>query len=453
MRLYAHPKSLPRSEVFALRVNDRPVEVLHTGVADFAILALEPADFPARVEVAVTGEPFHRATVRPLAKGITAAADSRVARFTLDRPEKLSIDLEGRKALYLFAQPPENNPPAADTTGVVTFPSGQITEVPVLALNAGQTLYLPGGSVFKGRIQIRGQGGVRVCGHGIIDGSFHDQARDGAPPCVILDRCDQALVEDVTMIRPQGWMLLLGACRGVTVRNLKQIGEVMSSDGIDIVGCRDVLVEDCFLHNNDDCVVVKACHVNAGKTDGTAVDARANVENIRVRRCTFANWTAGNAMEIGHELSTETVRDIVFEDIDVLHVHGTGAVFSIHNYDRALVEAVRFERIRIEHCYDKFIDFRISRSRFSSDAGRGRVRGVVLRDIRWHTSPYNAGYTTSLVGGRDEAHPIEDVVLEQIRLDDRLVRHLDELEIHARHCRGLRVADPAPFQRDALAPV
>jgi polygalacturonase len=29
---------------------------------------------------------------------------------------------------------------------------------------------------------------------------------------------------------------------------------VIGSDGIDIVGSRDVLVEGCFLRNNDDCV-------------------------------------------------------------------------------------------------------------------------------------------------------------------------------------------------------
>ena len=439
MRLYTHPRSLPRSTAFTLRVNDHPVEVLHTGVADFALLALDPADFPARVEVAALDGPLRDATVRPIAQNIPATIEDGVARFTLLRPEKLSIDLGGHKALYLFAQPPETNPPAPDASGVIRLPAGQITEIPVLTLEDGQTLHLPGGAVFKGRIQIKGRRGVRICGHGVIDGSFYDQARDGAPPCVILERCEDVLVEDVTMVRPQGWMLLLGACRGVAVRNLKQIGEVMSSDGIDIVGSRDVLVEDCFLHNNDDCVVVKACHVNAGKTDGTAVDARRDVENIRVRRCTFANWTAGNAMEIGHELSTASVRDIAFEEIDVLHVHGTGAVFSIHNYDRACVEDVRFERIRIEHCYDKFIDIRVSRSRYSSDAERGRVRRVLFRDITWHRSVYSPGYTVSLVGGWDPAHPVEDVALESVTINGRPVRDLDELEIHTRHCRDLRL--------------
>ena len=258
----------------------------------------------------------------------------------------------------------------------------------------------------------------------------------------MLERCPGVLVEDLTFVRPAGWMLLLGACAGATVRNLKQIGEVMSSDGIDVVGSRDVLIEDCFLHNNDDCVVVKAFVVGAKNVNGVQVDGRENVENVLVRRCTFANWFGGNAMEIGHELSVERVKNVVFRDIDVLHVHGTGAVFSLHNFDRALVEDVLFEDIRIEHCYDKFIDFRISRSRFSTDDQRGRMRNITIRNVTWHQSRYCPGYTTSLVGGWDADHLVEDVTLENIVINGRPVRHLDELEIHTRHCRGLRLLPP-----------
>ncbi|MBC8039507.1 MAG: hypothetical protein H7Y06_03110, partial [Opitutaceae bacterium] len=153
MQRYAHPKSLPRSTDFVLTINDLPVEVLATGVADFALCAMEPGDFPARVELTVKrAGPLSAPTLRPISKKLTATVESSVIRFTLERPEKLSVDFgwgQG-KPLYLFAQPPETNPPAPGAAGVVTFPAGQITEVPMLALEDGQTLYLPGGSVFKG---------------------------------------------------------------------------------------------------------------------------------------------------------------------------------------------------------------------------------------------------------------------------------------------------------------
>lgn len=128
----------------------------------------------------------------------------------------------------------------------------------------------------------------------------------------------------------------------------------------------------------------------------------------------------------------------------MLHVHGSGAVFSLHNYGRALVENILFEDIRIEHCYDKFIDFRVSRSRYTVDPDPGHIRGVVLRDILWHRADCNVGYTVSLVGGWDADHRVEDVALENIRINGTPVGHLDELEITTRYADGLRLRS-SPF--------
>lgn len=445
MHKYSHPKSLPRSTDLQLRLNGEPVEVLATGVADFAVCALAVDDFPLRIEVIATRSGALTApTIRPAAKKLSAEISNNIIRFTLLRPEKLSLDFGHRtQPLYLFAQPEETNPPAPGAKGVVTIPAGQITETPLLTLEDNQTLHLPGGSVLKGRIHIKGKSGIRICGHGIFDGSFYSKTAGENIPSIILEDCSGVLIEDITMVRPQSWMLVLAACKDATIRNLKQIGEVISSDGIDIVGSSDVLIEDCFLHNNDDCVVVKALDLGPRNVAGTKLDGRKNVERVLVQGCILANWTAGNAMEIGHELSVDHVRDIVFRDIDVLHVHGTGAVFSIHNNDRALISDVVFEDIRIEHCYDKLIDFRISKSRYSSDDERGRMRGITLRNIHWTRTPYNLGYTVSIIGGWDAEHTIEDVTLENIRVDGCIVTHLDELEIATRHCHGLRLVAPA----------
>jgi hypothetical protein len=395
------------------------------------------------VELAVN-RPFGSVHISPLSKHIDCKVDGSIITFHLNRPEKLSVNFGwGNKPFYLFANPRETSPPSPDDPHLVTIPAGKVTESPMFTLEDGQTLYLPGGSVLKARLHIKGKKSIRICGHGIIDGSFYDSSTDGCIPTLILERCPGALVEDITMIRPAGWMLMLAVSDGSVVRNLKQIGEVVSSDGIDVVGSSDVLIEDCFLHNNDDCVVIKAFEVGEKNLAQTRVDGRRNVENVIVRNCTLANWTSGNAMEIGHELSVDHVRDVIFRDIDVLHVHGTGAVFSLHNNDRALIKNVLFENIRIEHCYDKFLDFRISQSRFSTDSERGHIRGITLRDIHWTRSPYNPGYTISLVGGWDDAHRIEDITLDHIVIDGQAVRHIDELEITTRHCHGLRLIDPS----------
>ena len=440
MKTYTHPPGLARNPAAGLTINGLAVETLATGAADFSIVAMEPADFPARVEI--KAPPTTR--IRPLSADIACSAtDGRVA-FTLPRPMKLSVDPgDGSRPHYLFANPPETAPPAPGTPGVIALPPGEITEMPLLEMEDGQTLYLPGGSVFKGRIHVKGKSDILICGHGIFDGSLYGGATGERFPSIILERCTRALVEDITMVRPSRWMLVLAASRGVTVRNLKQIGEVLCSDGIDILGSSDVLVEDCFLHNNDDCIAVKAFELGAKNVDGVRIDARENIENILVQRCTMANWNGGNAMEIGHELSVDSVRGVTFRDIDVLHVHGHGAVFAIHDCDRATISDIVYDNIRVEHCYDKFIDFRITKSYYSTDAERGHIRGVELRNIHWDRSRYNSGYTVSIIRGADAGHAVEDVRIADFFLDGRRVENLDELEIAATHCKGLRLENTA----------
>ena len=439
MKIYIHPSDLPRNPSADLTINGHAIETLTTGVADFSIVALEPGDFPARVEI--NAPPT--TCIRPLAAGIPCTGSGGRVSFTLLHPIKLSIDRgNGSKPHYLFANPPETAPPEPDAPGVIALKAGEITEIPLLEMEEGQTLYLPGGSVLKGRIHVKGKSGIRICGHGIFDGGSDGQEHGAKRPSILLERCNGALVEDITMIRPCGWMLVLAACRGVTVRNLKEIGEVMCSDGIDILGSSDVLVEECFLHNNDDCIAIKAFELGAKNLDGVLVDARENIENVVVRRCTLANWKGGNAMEIGHELSVDSVRGVTFSDIDVLHVHGHGAVFAIHNCDRATISEILYENIRIEHCYDKLIDFRITKSYYTSDDERGHIRGVELRDIHWHRSRFNPGYTISIIRGADAEHSVEDVKIGRFSLNGCLVKDLDELEIAATHCQGLRLVAP-----------
>jgi hypothetical protein len=432
MKTQKQPEALPRSEVFSLAVNGWSLDVLHTGVADFAVCELETDDWPAEVEVVVRA-PVPSACLHPRSRGLEARVDGNRVVFRVDGPQKLSVAVGGCKPLYFFAGRAGATSLPAGGAGVIELAPGRVHEHELLTLEDGQTLHLPLGAVLRGRIHVRGRHGIRICGSGIFEGP-----PDGpAAPSIVLERCEDVVVEGLTMVRPRSWMLVPAACRGVTVRDVRQIGEVMSSDGIDVLGSSRVLIEDCFLHNNDDCVAIKAFLLGARNVEGVEIDARENVEEVTVRRCTLANWHGGNAMEIGHELSVGSVRHIRFEDIDVLHVHGTGAVFAIHNGDRARVEDVVFENIRIEHCYDKLIDIRIIESRFSSDRERGTIRNVRLDNIHWHRTPANAGYTVSLVGGADAAHRVEGVSIGRFFIDGRRVTDPDELGIHTRHCGDL----------------
>jgi len=428
---YTYAKSCPSSRVFRVRVNGRPVFVYHTGVADFACFS-----FAGRVEIEVEVEgAVKEAVIRPLSRGLKAAVEGERIRFGLSSAQNLQIEIDGRKPLHGHANPLETGAPKAAEPGVHYFKGGEVHEAGELVLKENERIYIEGGVVVRGVVLASQAEKVRVCGRGVLDGGY-SQPKNPAQRSLVFDRCRDVRVEDIVVIEPTRWMLVLGACERVHVRNLKEIGEVIASDGIDIVGSRDVLIEGCFLKNNDDCIAVKA--VNEGKGDGNPLPWKGNVENVLVRDSVLMNDGAGNAMEIGHELQAESIRNIVFRNIDVLHVHGHGAVFSIHNSDRAEVSDVLWENIRIEHCYDIMIDFRILKSRWSRDKERGTVRNVRLKDIFWNRSIYNPGYTKSIIGGWDAGHMIKDVVIQNFYCDGKKVTDADELDLFTKQVSGLR---------------
>jgi hypothetical protein len=153
-----------------------------------------------------------------------------------------------------------------------------------------------------------------------------------------------------------------------------------------------------------------------------------------VRDCVFINDRGGNATEIGYELRCDHVRNITFRNCDVLSVHGHGAPFAIHNGDHATVSDVLYEDIRVEHYYDKIIDFRVLHSQWNRDDERGQIRNISLRNIKIMPAIYNEGYTISVIGGYDAEHTVENIVLEEF--------YLGRAESH-----GLRSARSLPQAR------
>lgn len=426
--LRGQPRLQKRSDHYKVWVSDAEVDVLWAESADFAVL-----ECPCPVEFLVrTGGSMEGACIRPLSREITASGDGTSLRFSVQTPQNICVDVPGQKPLFLYINFPEPDRPDPRDPLVHYYAAGQIHEVGQLDLRSGETLYIEAGAVVRGCVRSSQARDVRICGHGILDGSGYSFAKGDRVQSIIFEQCEGVVVEDIVMIEPTSWMLVIGCCTNVRVRNLRQIGTCMSSDGIDICGSKDVIVEDCCLRNNDDNIAIKSLNLNGRHS------WRGNVENIRIRRCLFLNGQCGNAMEIGYELSADRVSRIVFEDIDVIGAHGEGAVFSIHNGDHATVEDVVWENIRVEHYWDKLVDFRVIQSRYSKDTTRGTIRGVRLKNIHVTHSEFNPGCSISLISGFQPSHPVEDVVFEDFHLNGDKVLDGDQLELHTRNALNVR---------------
>lgn len=96
-------------------------------------------------------------------------------------------------------------------------------------------------------------------------------------------------------------------------------------------------IEHCSSVPGDHCVAIKSKMPAA---------RRAPVERITVSDCVLYSEKFGNAATIGLELRTDTIDDILFCDIHVLHTDG--AAFSIDNANAATVANVRLENLWVE---------------------------------------------------------------------------------------------------------
>lgn len=410
------PADLPRCPVWEVRVDGVVVPVISTERGSFALWTGEG---PCTVEVSSPTR-LSEAWLRPRRLGIVPEVTARGLAFRLPAPCRALLDAPEAPHLHLFAEPA---PPPAPA-GARVLAAGTMTRAGTMTLGEGDCLWLERGAVLNAHLDMHGAG-VRLGGGGLITGVGLPRRRH-----IVADGCPGLRISDLIVTDPGGWSVVLGACDGAEIDDLHVLspGAGAGTDGLDLVGCSRVRVRRAYIVAGDDGIVIKAF---TPPEPGLSDWARP-VSDIQATDCIIGTY-GGHGMEIGHELTIDSVEDVTFRDIDVLFAHGFGAPFGIHDGDHAAIRRVRWERIRIEHCYHQILDLRVMRSRFSKDAGRGSIAEVSFTDIDWWTTPYNAGYTLGSIAGFDAAHRVAGVRFQRFRRDGIPMSSADELDLLFRH--------------------
>jgi len=117
--------------------------------------------------------------------------------------------------------------------------------------------------------------------------------------------CTNVLIEDVTILDYPFWCVHPTFCTNVTIRGLVLDSHNSNNDGIDPDSCTDVLMEDCWLDQSDDCVAIKAGRDNSAWRRGRPC------ENIVIRNMP-SNF---EGVAIGSEISGG-VRNVFIYDCD-----------------------------------------------------------------------------------------------------------------------------------------
>ncbi|UCC96525.1 MAG: hypothetical protein JSW66_11855 [Phycisphaerales bacterium] len=455
---YPAPPGADKADDFAVTVNGKEIFVYDSQVAAFAYFS-----FGGKVTVSVMPDrEVDSVDIRPKNHRIASSIKGRAIDFQLDRPCNLSVEIDEdiKKPLFLFANPLETNRPKPGDKNVRYFEAGRIHRAGEIKLESDQTVYIAGGAIVRGRIRAEGAENVRVLGRGILDGS----GRDYKTQMVKLSGCSDVELNGIIVFNSFGWTLVPVKSDNVRFFNVKVVGWRDNDDGIDIVGCRNLSVESCFLRTKDDCIAIKAspAYFEEGES------GLRNVQNVRVIDSVLWNAEWGNAMEIGFELQTQSVSDILFRNCDIIHVE-RGGTFTIHNGDFARVEDIRFQDIRVEDSRDKLIEFRVGLSIYSADcpwglargnpqrkrsplgqwvaldakqqeayaSRRGHIRNVHFRNI----AVTGRELAKSYLVGYDDTHGVENVRIENLQFNGRRIESAEAGNFTIETARNIRFVE------------
>jgi hypothetical protein len=327
--------------------------------------------------------------------------DEHTVSITFGSPRKISVEPDGRKGpLLLFANPMEQEVPKAGAPGVKHFGPGQ-HQAGKVEVGSNETVYLAGGAVVKGAIVAQGSN-IRILGRGILDGSDYEWRKG---PCNFTLGITGTNVEvsGITIRGSSHWTIVPHASRDVTVRNVKLCGSrVQNDDGINPCNSQNVLITDCFIRTDDDCIAMKGLSLNLPNN---------NVESIVVENCTL--WCdRARIFLLGHESRAAFMRNITLRNLEIIHY--TMTPFLLEPGEEMRLENVRIENVRIHgEGQRELAGLKPVVNQYMQNKVPGHVRGVHFKNVAVSGAP--GAYLIQLEG-TDAQHQVRDVSFEKVKV-------------------------------------
>jgi len=464
LQLYPVPEGAVLQEDYILRVRPAGAQAwqelkayrVKVDMHDVRMASMACFDFEGKVEVEITFPRFYtvyRVDIRPLSLGVQPVMEPKRVTFVLDRPANLSVEINRDRFhnLHLFAGTIEEAPDKQGENVLVVHGSlerpgflGDSVSRELEQLPEGRTLYveaglyyieecvwhLPshthvyfeGGAILIGGLALENGEDLWISGRGML--YLADFARFSCINGIRLEHCRHVTLENLMFINPPHYTVALGQCEDAAIRNVKSFSCEGWSDGIDMMSCRNVTVEGCFLRTSDDCVAIY----------GSRWENHGDSRNVLVRDMVL--WAdVAHPLMIGthgdHQHDGDVIEDITFENIDILEHHefqpGYLGALAINAGDKNLVRNVTYKNIRIEPFeHGKMLDFQVKwNTDYNPAPGRG-IEGILVEDLQIHTGD---GEEPSVIAGYNEDFPVRDVAIRGMVRDGKPVKSLEEANI------------------------
>ena len=258
---------------------------------------------------------------------------------------------------------------------------------------------------------------VALCGEGVLDGQGSPdnfpgeetaQGTPGRPFMIRMIDCRDVLVSGLTMKNSPCWMQNYLNCdrltiSGLTVRNHANY----NNDGMDIDGCRDVLIRRCRVTSGDDALCFKGASMRP-------------LERVLVEDCDF--YSACNAVKVGTDTQGD-FRDVLIrrcrigglaEDPSGLKHPCADSGVSLESEDGGTVERFWLEDIEMTRVWSPFFLRLENRGRVRPGdpaPGPGAIRQVLFEHIRGTGNGPRGSYILGIPEAR-----IRDILFRDIEL-------------------------------------
>ena len=251
---------------------------------------------------------------------------------------------------------------------------------------------------------------VSIVGGGTIDGrgvSFYDTSKrkyglyerppHPRPRMLVFGRCRSVRLADVTLKDSPAWTCWFRMCEDVSAERVKIVADqlMINNDGFHVDGCRRVAIRQCSVCTGDDSIVMRATQSKDGES--------SLCEDLLVEDCILSSNC--QCIRLGYP-SDGTIRNGMFRR---LKMSGFNGVASTHPHDALVGDSTgscRMENLVVEDCEIVVRNYAIV-FWVEPDVALGEAYGnVIFRNIR-----LSAGRHIQLYGGRD-------TLLRNVRLEN-----------------------------------
>lgn len=375
-------------------------------------------DEPVEVMVKKNNGYFSQVDIRPLRHNIAYDRKGNTILFRMDEPRYLSLEFDGDRLhnLHLFANPMQKEVYEESKGNVIYFGPGvhRPDDLPnnQIRIKSNTVVYLAPGAVVRAKLLIDHAENVRIIGRGILD-----------HPIRGIEVTDSRNVEidGVTVVNPDHYTVFGGGSSDITIRNLKSFSIKGWSDGIDLMCCRNVTIDNVFMRNSDDCIALynHRWHWKGGSSD---IDVSNSVLWADIAHPINIGGHGDPDNEEG-----EVIERLKFKNIDILEHDEDdppyrGAMCVVLG-DNNIARDILFEDICVESIQEGML-FHLEvqfNPKYNKTPGK-KIENVTFRNISY--SGY--GESKSLIKGYDKERTVSHITFENVLVNGEKLTGLSD---------------------------